>query len=406
MTRFPVSKGRRSSLGRACSWFGAFVLLLSGLAGIWTACSPHRLPAEFRRGMAAEEHGRLDEALRHYEHVFHSGKRLEDRAAAGIRRAGILRRMERFRKAVDAYLAVEAGPGRGTRDGARGMYRAAGILAGPLHQERRAMRVWKNVVARYPDTVSAEDALARIVAWYRGHDAVPALLSYLRATLRRSPDKAVTVHVLWESARIEQKVLHRPARAVRLYEQVYRLRPRGALADDAMIAAARTWRRLQRPDQALVWYKRLLGTKTASWIVGSYHSEWLDDALFELGQTYLDDLGRIGRAKDAFRKLVKDFPDSVLRDDALWWVCLCDLRQGHAAWARKALANLVRRFPESRFRLEAKALDDWAPVAQTLAGRNAHQICAALGEHAKLHPFSWFRKRRKVLSKRFGCTQP
>ena len=127
--------------------------------------------------------------------------------------------------------------------------------------------------------------------------------------------------------------------------------PRSGLRDDAWWRAARLSRRLGDGEGAARRLRALLATREVAWGAGSYFSVWLDDAQLELGRVLRDDLGRPGEAIAAFARLPRDYPASVLRDDALWERAVTHDRMRDPARACAALTELAVRHPDSRWQL-------------------------------------------------------
>ena len=124
------------------------------------------------------------------------------------------------------------------------------------------------------------------------------------------------------------------------------------MRDDARWHAARLARQLNDAVGAAARLRGLLSTREVAFGTGSYFSIWLDNAQLELGRVLRDDLHQTVNAADTFAQLLKDYPASALRDDALFEIAAtlhgstdANLRQrGCAAWAR-----LQREFPDSKY---------------------------------------------------------
>ena len=76
-------------------------------------------------------------------------------------------------------------------------------------------------------------------------------------------------------------------------------------------------------------------------------------AQLRVGLLYRDRLGDAPSARRAFRRIVDDYPTSVLRDDALVEEARTRRASGDAPGACRSFAELVHHFPESRYRREA-----------------------------------------------------
>ena len=58
----------------------------------------------------------------------------------------------------------------------------------------------------------------------------------------------------------------------------------------------------------------------------------------------------------AFRKLPKDYPDSILRDDALYELAATHAKAGQTTEACRAIADLRKQSPDSKYTEEVSAL--------------------------------------------------
>src|SRR5205085_6411683 len=106
---------------------------------------------------------------------------------------------------------------------------------------------------------------------------------------------------------------------------------------DARWNAARLSRALGDPKGAVDRLRGLLATREISIGAGSYFSIWLDDAQLLLGQILRDDLHDLPAAAAAFRKLPKDYPASVLKDDALYELAVTLEQAGDHAGACRTI---------------------------------------------------------------------
>ncbi|HET9627443.1 MAG TPA: tetratricopeptide repeat protein, partial [Kofleriaceae bacterium] len=82
----------------------------------------------------------------------------------------------------------------------------------------------------------------------------------------------------------------------------------------------------------------------------------LDDAQLLLGKLLRDELHDLPGAIAALRRLPKDYPASILRDDALYELALTfEAGHDHAA-ACATLGELARSFPDSKYVARGKDL--------------------------------------------------
>jgi hypothetical protein len=75
-----------------------------------------------------------------------------------------------------------------------------------------------------------------------------------------------------------------------------------------------------------------------------------------VGRIYLDDLHDPAHAAEAFELLADDYPSSVLRDDALYDLARARREQHDLPAACRALARLIKQFPDGNRVRVAQAL--------------------------------------------------
>jgi tetratricopeptide (TPR) repeat protein len=355
-------------------------IVATGLA----ACSAPALPPGYDEAQTLERQGRYAEAGSRYEAAARGCKaRRRDCALTELRAAQMLARQGRREEARRAFLAVEQRTGRGLAVGAWALVHAAELQGGA---EAEALR-WR-VVDGYPETTAADEALRRIVQAYRGRGQSETLLTLLRERYLRLRHQEIADNLMFEAARLLEHDLGRPEPATTFYLELARAHPGSSLRDDALFAAGRLLVRAGRFVDALVTYRQLLATREDSTGAASYHSEFLDDAQLAIGRIYLLHLGKPREAAAAFAALVTDFPTSVLRDDALLWQAVAQVEAGQPDAARRTVASLKERFPDSKLVAEAALLEDWIAF-RALARAGAPDACARWSELARRHPRSW-----------------
>lgn len=372
--------------------YGAVVPFTLGMAltCILGACSAPALPPDYGKAEQLEREGRFEEALAVYEGAANScKKRPADCAVTRMRVAQMQIRMGRTRQAVDTLIRLEQREGRGLREGARAMGRAADLLAKLGHWDR-AMALWWHLVDHYPETLAADDALARIVSRYKAQKRLWDLVPLLRQRYLRLRRQDIGDNLLFEAGRILEKGTTEDKNlAVELYVQITLDYPEGGLRDNAWMAAADIRRKQGRFSDAISLYQKLLATREDAFGGASYHSEFLDDAHLAIGKIWLLDLHNPARAVAAFRELVNGLPTSVLRDDAQFWIVLAELERGREEVARQEFAVLERKFPRSKFRREAAALAQWIVLRRVARAKEDAQACQAWNALSAAHPFSW-----------------
>ena len=339
------------------------VLSLLVVAG----CSGAPLATEFELAHAREAAQDDDGALTLYRLVRTDCERPgakprphDDCALAIVREAQLLEKHGRYPEALEAWLAVPK-HASDRRKSARALQRAAEIALEDLHDDARADELAWRTVERYADEVPADDALRLIVRIGKRRDprALAARLDALWPTVEKLD---LGDNVLYERAELSRTVLEAPAEAIALYDRLARRYPRSGLRDDGIWHAAELSRAQGDADGALKRLRIILESRRDALVTGSYNSVYLDDAEYLTGQIYLDDLHDAQHAIEAFSTLADDFPESILKDDALVELARAYLSR-HAPssaddkkQACASILRLLRTYPDSNRRRQAREL--------------------------------------------------
>jgi len=262
-----------------------------------------------------------------------------------------LLRAGHFREAALAFEEVGRNAyGTLGREPARALVRAAALWADQLGDPARAAADCWRAISKYPDAAPADDAVLELV---RLHP--PRLREQLLRAVRAAGQHEVADNLAFEAAALAEK--DAPAQARAEYEVLAASFPHSALRDDALWRAARLARAAGDADGALDDLARITARRREPLFVGSYNSQWLDDAQLEAGRIWLEDKHDVDRAVAAFEFLRDDMTQSTLRDDAQMWIARARAQAGDRRRACEALARLRRDFAESRYlRREAPAL--------------------------------------------------
>jgi TolA-binding protein len=330
------------------------------VALLWACSAPATLP-ELVQAEKAADRGDVEAALRAYREAQTGCKRLKperrSKQACGealLGEAEVLERAGRRDEAMRTYLAI---PGKTVDDNttaAIATYRAGGLLLEAKHDVEAWTALWK-VVTDYPDEAPAGDALEKLVDDGRRRDA-RALADQLGKLLTPLAETQVGDNLVWALADLNDKELANKQAARALYDRIPADYPKSGLRDDARGHGARLSRELGDPKGAAQRLRGLLATREVAIGAGSYFSIWLDNAQLELGKVLRDDLQDLPGAIAAFRKLPKDYPDSILRDDALYELASTHAKAGQATEACRAIADLRKQSPDSKYTEEVSAL--------------------------------------------------
>jgi tetratricopeptide (TPR) repeat protein len=331
-------------------------------AALAAACSGAPRLTELERAEASERAGDDRAALDAYLAAQTTCRRIDDRlrrdaacADAHLGRAELLVDVGRTREAAAAFERAMA-----VLEGDAAARARATLRAGQLHLElgddRRAYTLLWRVITDHPDQAFAADALKLLLSDGRRRDP-SQLYQVLVQLYGRLPDTEVADNLLFAMAGLAEEERGDRRLALSFHDTVAARYRQSGLRDESLWHGARLARLLGNPAGAERRLRMLLATREVAWGAGSYFSVWLDDAQLELGRILRDDLGRRRDALDAFARLPRDYPASILRDDALWERAVTFEQMGDRRRACGSLDELRRGHADSRWELtEAPAL--------------------------------------------------
>ncbi len=320
-----------------------------------TACSASPVMSELTTAERRANSGDTDGAVAAYREAqarcssLKPARRAKATCAdALLGEAEVLEHAGRLQAAVDTYLAIPARVPKDRATSATAVQRAAEIQLRLGAAEAASTSLWR-VVTEWPDEGAAGDALRVLVRDGRSRDphALAARLMKVLTALARS---GTADNLVWSLADLTEHELADPAAARALYDRIPKEFSRSGLRDDARWNGARISRAIGDPQGCVTRLRGLLATREVAWGAGSYFSIWLDDAQLELGRVLRDDLKDLPGAIKAFEKLPRDYPASILRDDALFELAMTLHAAGDQAKACAAIAKLVAQSPESKYR--------------------------------------------------------
>jgi len=356
------SNGRRARVDPCPYWrvrFHALAFIKLLVFSLSPSCSAPATLSELDVAEARADAGDVDGAVAAYRAA--QGKcgalKPERRAKAACREALLgegeaYERGGRAQVAIETYLAV---PAKATDDGqtaAIATYRAGELLLKGGKVVEAWTALWK-VVTDWPDEPTAGDALRELCADGRARDA-RALADQMAKLLTPLAETQVGDNLVWALADVTEHELQNPAAARAYYDRIPVDYPGSGMRDDARWHAARLSRALGDPQGAATRLRALLATREVAIGAGSYFSIWLDDAQLELGKVLRDDLQDLAGAAAAFRRLPKDYPASILKDDALYELAVTLEKAGDHAGACAAVAKLAKEHADSKYLARAK----------------------------------------------------
>lgn len=335
-------------------------ILRAALAAL-AACSAPATLSDLTVAERRADAGDVDGAVAAYRaaqttcHALRPARRAQAACAdALLGEAEVLEHAGRTEPAIRTYLAIPARAGNDPTTAATAIYRAGTLRLRDGQITPAWTALWR-VVTDYPDEPIAGDALRALISDGRRRDP-RALADELGKLLTPLAETQLGDNLLWELADLTEHELANPEAARASYDRIPVDYPASGLRDDARWHAARISRQLVDPRGAVTRLRALLATREVALGAGSYFSIWLDDAQLELGKILRDDLGDLPGAAAAFRRLPKDYPASILRDDALYELAVTLERMHDHAGACAQLTQLARQFPDSKYLARGREL--------------------------------------------------
>jgi TolA-binding protein len=321
------------------------------------ACSaPAPLP-ELVSAERLESEGQTDGALAAYREAqitcqkLHPARvRTDTCSRALVGEAELLEDAGRTKEAIAAWAAIPEKSNGDPPPSAQGLYRAGMLTLQEGDAKVAWTYLWKTVTD-FPDEAFAGDAVRALLRDGRTRDA-RALYEVMKQTEVALEDTQVADNLLWSMADLAEHELNDPQLARSLYDRIDEEHADSGLRDDAYWYAANLSRSMHDPKGAVTRLRALLATREVARLVGSYFSVWLDDGQLLLGQILRDDLRDYDGAIAAFRQLPKDYPASILQDDASYELAVTLAQKGDWQGSCAELARLAKTWPDSKYELE------------------------------------------------------
>ena len=328
---------------------------LAGLIAVaLAACSGAPQLDELERAEASARAGDDQAALRAYLEAQTTCLRIDERlrrraacADAHLGRAELLVDLGRQRDAAVAFERAAVALNDDPASRARAILRA-GQLHLDLGDDRRAYEQLWRVVTEAPDQAFAADALTLLLR--DGRRRNPSQLYQVLVELyERLATTELGDNLMFAMAQLAEEERGDLRLALSYHDTVAGRHRKSGLRDDSLWHGARLARKIGNAAGAERRLRALLATREVAWGAGSYFSVWLDNAQLELARVLRDDLRRPDAALAELARLPRDYPASILRDDALWERAVTFQQLGDARRACASLVELGRRHPDSRW---------------------------------------------------------
>jgi len=289
-------------------------------------------------------HGRLDEAERSYALAAENAERRVDLDEAEYRRSRVLIDLERYDEA--ATLLLEIGARRPvSRRTARAIYDAARVYDHRLQQPERAYPLYEQIMREFPDDGLGTRSLYFRLFAMRDAEDFAGCIAYLDELYPRVRENSLGDDALKMKADIQLEAEDRAGARVTL-EQIVRDHPypQGHRWDEAIEKLAAMDVEDGHPLVAIARLERMLERFENTTIIGSYTQTGMPRAQLNIARIYRDELHDYDEADSEFRRVLRRFPDSILRDDASYERGAMWLDQGERDRGCDILRDVVEDF--------------------------------------------------------------
>jgi TolA-binding protein len=234
---------------------------------------------------------------------------------------------------------------------ARARFRAARLLEDALDDVPGALQEYERLVREAPDNSAAINALIHV------EDLLgpPRSLDFLVAELNARPRSPLSGVLM---ARLGHELMASPGGSDKAASVFDELAHQASFVHkaDALFYAGKAYLAAGRPAEAVARFEQVCASEeTVPFVGGSASTSHLDDSRLLIAEIYRDTLRDEKRARFHFEKLVHDYPDSRLVDDALVALAHLAAKGGDRKRAAAYYAELVSARPDSRFVAEAQA---------------------------------------------------
>ena len=320
-------------------------------ACLMSACSSTRHVHVWneRYAVAARAHdrGELEVARGHYDELLAHAPDDASRRLIAYRLALMLEEQGSELEALAAYRDIYESE-VSEEYVARALYRASRLVA-RRDGAPAAQPMYHELLERHGDWVVAEHAVAWIASHEREQGGSQAALDALLVHREHVRGKSVEGDYLMEVAKLYESVGRR-AETVTTYGEVLGAMHLEVWWDDAL------WELSELYQREGAWVTSIgvledLATEYQedSYFIGDYSSEHADNARYEMGRIYLEELDQPEEAVAQFDQFLKDFKTNRLRDDAAWMRLRALKRAGDTRRYEKELKQFSKDFPESRY---------------------------------------------------------
>lgn len=278
-------------------------------------------------------HGRHEEAAESFALAAEEAERRVDLDEALYRQTRALIELERYDEAI-AILQEVADRRPVSRRTGRAMFEIALIRLDHMQQTEQAMQDFERVMREASDDGLGSRSLYYILRDYESKADSAGAIAFCDRLLVDLGNTTLGDDLLRAKANLQLLTGDRTGARASLEEIVRRYPyPYGQRWDDAIVTLAEMDVEDGQPRQAIERLEALVFRNEETNLVGSYTLPSMPRAQMRIAEIYRDELHELEAASDAYEHLLRRFPRSNLRDDALYqagimWLGANEKRRG------------------------------------------------------------------------------
>lgn len=216
-----------------------------------------------------------------------------------------------------------------------------------------AARLRSELIARFPESSAALDALEQVLAAFRARGDALGAVQWLAEAYVSLSESGLGDNLLYELALLQAEQLADPEGARQSLEGMLARHPHSPLWDDARWRLAGWAQQAGELREALRQYEKIAEQHDSSWSLGEYDSSLRDDAMEQRALIFVQ-LGELPAAVEEYERVLAAYPEHwrAARFAFARAQLLRELGE-EQAWA-EALEALLQAHPESVFAERAR----------------------------------------------------
>lgn len=216
-----------------------------------------------------------------------------------------------FKKAYEGYIYI-SDKGKGDQYAPVSFYHA-GIIACKLGNKQNSFKIFNQMIYDYPEHGLSSNALKHLKKCIPEQNYLEKIFTEMNIKLSGTD---IDANILFEWANLEIEN-NRITQANLILEKLIKLYPYPcSLWDDAVWLLSKIAEQNSQWDKTIKYLENFYREKDYAYFVGSYNSQYTDDAIFKLGALYYEKKHNINKAIFYYEQLALD-PYSTLSDDSM-----------------------------------------------------------------------------------------